>query len=205
MTSTPDSDDLDSSESEIEAMLIQLKDFSELMIDLAYSALIYNNTEIAEDVLELEDFIDQLHFQYQTAVLNQECTSDPDFNKARIGLLRIGTATEEIADAAEQIARNIIAGITTHPLLQMVIDEAEETITRVSISESSVLIQKPLGELGLENNIGMWIIAVKRGNDWVYNPNDQFQLKTSDIVITRGYKDGRHPLEELADGTRTDI
>jgi uncharacterized protein with PhoU and TrkA domain len=186
-------------------MLIQLKDFSELMIDLAYSALIYNNTEIAEDVLELEDYIDQLHFQYQNVVLTQECPPDPKFMKARIGLLRIATATEEIADAAEQIARNIIAGITTHPLLQMVIDEAEETITRVRISENSVLIQSPLGKLGLENNIGMWIIAVKRGIDWVYNPSDDFQLKTNDIVITRGYKDGREPLEQLADGTRTEI
>ena len=34
MTSTPDSDDQDSSQTQIEAMLIQLKDLSELMIDL---------------------------------------------------------------------------------------------------------------------------------------------------------------------------
>ena len=205
MDNTTNDVNQDTSKSRLESMLIQLKDFSELMVDLAYSALIYNNTEIAEDVLELEDYIDQLHFQYQTAILNQECSPDPEDTKERIGLLRIATATEEIADAAEQIARNILAGITTHPLLQMVIEEAEETIIRVRVTSKSILISKAIGELGLENNIGMWIIAVKRGIDWIYNPSDQFQLKAEDIVIARGYKEGRLPLEKLANGTRTDI
>ncbi|MHA1713317.1 MAG: potassium channel family protein [Candidatus Ranarchaeia archaeon] len=189
----------------VEQLFIQLKDLSEMMINLAYSALIYNNTDIAEDVLELEDYIDQLHFRFQQTVLKQEYPNKPKYVNARIGLLRLATATEEIADAAEQIARNIIAGITTHPVLQMVVEEAEETIARVCISPESVLTTKTLGELGLENNIGMWIIAVKHGIDWIYNPDDEFRLQANDIVIARGYKEGRKPLEELASGSRTSI
>ena len=132
----------------IERLFVQLKDLSEMMIDLAYSALIYNNMEIAEDVLELEDYIDQLYFKFQQAVLKQQYPPEPEFVNARIGLLRLATANEEIADAAEQIARNILAGITTHPVLQMVVEEAEETILRAEIHPESVLITKTLGELG---------------------------------------------------------
>ena len=34
--------------SKIASMLMELKDTSEMMIDLAYSSLLYDNTEIAE-------------------------------------------------------------------------------------------------------------------------------------------------------------
>ena len=63
----------------IERLFVQLKDLSEMMIDLAYSALIYNNMEIAEDVLELEDYIDQLYFKFQQAVLKQQYPPEPVF------------------------------------------------------------------------------------------------------------------------------
>ncbi len=35
---------------ELDLMLLELKDTSELMIDLAYSSLLYNNRDIAEEV-----------------------------------------------------------------------------------------------------------------------------------------------------------
>ena len=41
--------------SKIASMLMELKDTSEMMIDLAYSSLLYDNTEIAEEVIALSD------------------------------------------------------------------------------------------------------------------------------------------------------
>lgn len=40
--------------------LIMMKDISELMIDLAYSAALFNNRELAEEVTELEEKMDSL-------------------------------------------------------------------------------------------------------------------------------------------------
>jgi uncharacterized protein with PhoU and TrkA domain len=37
----------------VRATLIQMKDISELMIDLAYSAALFHNKELAEEVMEL--------------------------------------------------------------------------------------------------------------------------------------------------------
>ena len=44
----------------IETMLLELKDTSEFMVDLAYSSLLYNNSEIAEEVIFLEGRMDEL-------------------------------------------------------------------------------------------------------------------------------------------------
>jgi uncharacterized protein with PhoU and TrkA domain len=51
-------------------MLLELKDTSEFMIDLAYSSLIYNNKEIAEEVEELERKMDVLSEDIQEAIVN---------------------------------------------------------------------------------------------------------------------------------------
>ena len=41
-------------------LLLEMKNLSELMIDLAYSAALFNDKELAEDVIELESRIDTL-------------------------------------------------------------------------------------------------------------------------------------------------
>ena len=54
----------------IESMLLELKDTSEFMIDLAYSSLLYNNSEIAEEVEFLEKKMDELSADIQEAIVN---------------------------------------------------------------------------------------------------------------------------------------
>ena len=38
-------------------LLIEMKDTSELMVDLAYSAMVYDDEDIAEEVIRLEEKI----------------------------------------------------------------------------------------------------------------------------------------------------
>ena len=47
---------------EIVTRFVELKNTSELMIDLAYSAALFNDKELAEDVIELESRIDTLAY-----------------------------------------------------------------------------------------------------------------------------------------------
>ncbi len=44
-------------------LLTEMKDTSELMVDLAYSAMVYDDEDIAEEVLNLEDKMDTNHPQ----------------------------------------------------------------------------------------------------------------------------------------------
>ena len=39
----------------VKDILIEMKDMSELMVDLAYSAVLFNNKDAAEEVLTLEN------------------------------------------------------------------------------------------------------------------------------------------------------
>ncbi|HID91462.1 TPA: hypothetical protein EYP44_05840 [Candidatus Bathyarchaeota archaeon] len=182
----------------IKTKLKDLKDTSELMIDLAYSALIFNSKEIAEEVRRLEEYVDRLHTTFELMVLSMQRL--PEEADETLSLIRLSIAAEEIADAAAQIAEIVLKGVEPHPILKVVMGEAEETVVRARVAKKSILAGKSLKDLDLPSNAGMWVIAIRRGRRWVYNPGGQTVIKPGDVLIARGYSEGREVLEGLAAG-----
>jgi len=186
------------SQEKLANMLAQLKDISEIMIDLSYSALIFGSEEIADRVMEMEETIDRIHIEFELAVLELGATRPA---KRLLGAIRLAMAAEQIADAATVMANIVKRGLKAHPVLQMAMQEAEETIVMAEIADDSVLGGKSLGDLGLEDDIGMRIIAVRREQEWNYNPKDSFVLAFGDLIIAKGYIEGREKLLSLAHPT----
>lgn len=183
----------------IEDMIRQLKNTCEFMIDLAYSALIFDDKDLAERVIDLEEYVDKLHTRFELEVLKIGIQRKED-EKNLLGLLRLGVATENLADAAAEIADIVLRGVEPHPILKMVMEEAEEMVMQATISENSTLNGKMIGEAKLEEKIGVKIIALKRQDKWFYNPPNDFVLKAGDIIIARGFIEGKNALKKLAAG-----
>lgn len=183
------------SQERLVVMLAQLKDMSEMMIDLAYSALLCESEEIADYVLEMEEKMDKLHMEFELAVLELRETRP---TKGLLGLIRLALSAEELADAAGITASIVKKGLRAHPVVRMAMERAEETIVATEVDEDAVLDGMSLGEAGLEDDIGMRVIAVRRGDDWVYNPLDSFVLVQGDLVIARGFSEGRERFLTLA-------
>lgn len=183
---------------EIEKMLVEMKNTSEFMLDLAYSAFLFNNKEIAEEVMELEELFDKFHVNFELKVLGAD---DEVINpEAKLALIRIGLAAENIADAAAEIADAVIRGVEPHPILKMVIEETDETIVKTCVGAESELEGKTIGEVAIDDRLGMKIIAIKRGDEWIYSPPDSHILRRGDIIIAKGYKQGKDLLLEIAKG-----
>ncbi len=178
------------------AMLTQLKDISEFTVDLAYSSLLCGSEEIADYVIGMEEKMDRLHTEFETAVLE---IRDALPAKGLLGLIRLSLAAEELVDAAKMMAEIVKLGARTHPVIRMAFEKAEETIVLGRVSEVSPLAGKSLGELGLEDDIGMRVIAVERCETWTYNPPDAFILAVGDTIIARGYSEGREKLLKLVE------
>ena len=178
----------------IEDLLVELKNTSEMMVDLAYSSLMYESKDIAARVIEMEEEMDKLHREFELSVLEsgKERTS-----KEKLALIRIGLATERIADAATLVADIASRGPKTHSIFKIAIEESEKTILCTTIAKNSIMTDKSLGELGLEDDIGIKIIAIFRNVKWIYNPSDSFKLNAGDEIIARGYSRGRAKLLSL--------
>lgn len=175
--------------------LVELKDTSELMMDLAYSALLLNSRELAEEVQMLEERVDRLHTEFELLVLSSRVK--PEEAKGILGLIRMGVVTERIADAASEIAEVVLRGVEPHPVLKMAIEEAEETIERVTVSEQSSLVGKTLKEASIPEKTGMWVIVLRRGERWV-RPHPWSVIKAGDVIIASGYAEGEEDLIRLA-------
>jgi uncharacterized protein with PhoU and TrkA domain len=179
--------------------LVILKDTSELMIDLAYSSLFLNSRALAEEVAALENYMDNLHTDFERLVLSSGFT--PTESKDFIGLIRIGVVTEKIADAAMEIADVVLRGLEPHPILKLVIEEAEETVTKVTVSENSSLIGKTIQEAQIQDETGMWILVIRRGNWWL-RPRPDTVIYSGDVLIAAGYAEGEEDFESIALGKK---
>lgn len=179
---------------------MELKDTSELMMDLAYSSLLLNSRELAEEVQRLEEYMDKLHTDFELLALTS------DFKKEEaagfLGLIRLGVATEKIADAAAEMAEVVLRGIEPHPVLKLTIKEAEETVTQACITEESPLIDKTLKEARVHEETGMWVLAIKRGEKTL-RPKGDSKIQLGDILIASGYAEGVADLKRLGSPEQT--
>ena len=177
--------------------LVELKDTSEMMIDLAYSAVLLNSRHLAEEVRLLEDRVDRLHTEFELLVLSSRGESEDE--RGLLGLIRMGVVTERIADAAAEIAEVVLRGGEPHPILSMVIQDAEETVERAVVGEGSSVAGKTLKESRVPEETGMWVLVIRRGDRWM-RPRPETVLEPGDVVIASGYAEGEEDFKKLVGG-----
>ena len=177
--------------------LIQMKDISELMIDLAYSAALFHNKELAEEVMELETKVDDLvYLLYMNLML---AARDRDDAEKLSGVAKVGSLTNAISDAAADIASLVLHGIEVHPAVREAFQRAEEHLARVKVEEDSFLAGKTIDDLDLASEVGVDIIAIRRGLIWHINPDKEI-IMPEDILVARGTSDGLESLTKAAKG-----
>lgn len=142
----------------------------------------------------MEDRLDDL-----CDIMTKEILSMQGDVNRRADLIQIAFATEQIADAAWEMAMVQLSGFQTHPIIKNIVNEADEIVARVVISETSPLSGKTLEELALDDNYGLYVLSVKREGFWLHRPLGELRLKSRDILIVDGYKEGLAELREVND------
>ncbi len=96
----------------VKELLVELKDASELMVDLAYAAVFFNEEKLAREVGRLEDRMGaQLR---KLRIMAMLAARSPEDAEGMAGVLWIADAIEQIGDAASDIAR-VVAARLGHP------------------------------------------------------------------------------------------
>ena len=184
----------------VRELLLEMKNLSELMIDLAYSAALFNDKELAEEVLELEKRVDTL--AYLLDMVTMVAARDAEDAEALVGVSTVASATDKISDAAADIAAIVTQNIGVHPIVSEIFERLLKRLIKVKVNETSALVGKRISELKLAPRMGINIIAIFRNKDWKINPEENEQISAEDVLIARGTPSGLKEFKELCEGRK---
>ncbi|MDR0309462.1 MAG: potassium transporter TrkA [Candidatus Methanoplasma sp.] len=191
---------LDHIEMTVRELLTEMKDTSEVIVDLAYAALMYNSEDMAEKVNELEKKIDNLNFAIRFKVLLSSRTREDA--KQLSGLLQVASAANKISDAAADMVDLLNLPLERRPFVSAMLHESDEKIRATRIGPQSSMAGYTIGKLGIEACTGCRIIALKSRQGWIYDPEDEVKIRAGDDIIVRGTEDGYNQLTEYAAGRK---
>jgi uncharacterized protein with PhoU and TrkA domain len=183
----------------VRELLVEMKNLSELMIDLAYSAALFNDKELAEDVLALESHIDTLGYLLDIEIMVAS-RGDPKDAEALVGVSTVAAATDKISDAAADIAAIVTRNIGVHPIVGSIFEKVEERLMKATVKEGSIIIGRQIVKLDLAARMGIDVIAIRRNKDWIINPKPNEKILINDVLISRGAPLGTKEFKDLAEG-----
>lgn len=178
-------------------MLAEAKDSSEIMVDLAYAAVYFNDPGMATEVGELEarmnDLVQDMRAVCVLAVRR------PAEAEGMASVLQVISAIEAIANAAVDISRIVTHRVGIPPQLISDLSNADEVSHRVWIREGSHMAHRPLKDLEIPVQCGMRVVAIRRDRSWMIEEVDgDLILLPGDVLFLRGSPAGISRLHELA-------
>src|SRR5437868_4991678 len=180
----------------LKTMLSEAKDTSELMIDLAYAALYFEDPDMAEEVMELEEHLsDLVHEMRAVCVLAARSPRDAD---AMASVLQVVGAIERLGNAAVDISRIVTHRLGIPRALVADLSAAEEISHRVRIREDSQMAHRPLSDLELPIEIGMSVVAIRREHDWITDVDGDEVLLPGDVLFLQGTAAGIPEVRRLS-------
>ncbi|RLF53775.1 MAG: potassium transporter TrkA [Thermoplasmata archaeon] len=184
----------------IREALVEMKSLSEKIIDLAYAAIIFDSDDLANEVENIEEKLDRLLYRVRLTALM--AGRDPQLAEQLLGILQVASAAEQIGDAAVSISRLLSTNVEYRPFIPFILKGGDEIIRALMVDESSDLVNRSIGDLEVEGETGARIIAIKRGNRWIFNVSDDTVIKPGDTLIVRGVEGGVEDLEAYCKGER---
>jgi uncharacterized protein with PhoU and TrkA domain len=182
----------------VRELLLEMKNLSELMIDLAYSAALFNDKPLAEDVMELEERVDTLAYLLDMEIM--VAARDAKDAEALVGVSTVAAAADKVSDAAADIAGIVTHNIGVHPIVSDIFEKVEKHLSKATVKGGSFIAGKQIGKLGFSSRLGIDVIAIRRNKDWIIDPKDSERLIPGDVLITRGAPHAVKDFQDLAEG-----
>jgi len=180
----------------VKGLLVELKDASELMVDLAYAAVFFNDDKIADEVIRLDGRSGDLLRRLRTVAML--AARSPEDAEGMAGVLWIADAIQRICAAASDVARVVAARLGIPDALRPDLRHADEMTARVRVRDDAPASGQTLVELSLPTETGMWVIAIRSDLRWEFDPGPNDTIDPGDVLLIRGPEEGVNLVRKLA-------
>jgi uncharacterized protein with PhoU and TrkA domain len=188
----------------LKEILILLRKYSQLIVDLGYAAVLEDNLELAQEAFRVKAEIKELDFQLRkealmVARLSRSAKEDiPQI----ANILQIGVAVKEISDGIDDLIEIAIRSVGVHPIIKIAYSRKDIRITRYEVGEESKLDGKKLEEIKMDADAGFRIIAVRRENEWTLDPPGGKKVQSGDVIIIEGRDTAVRKMQEYVKGKK---
>ncbi|MFW6000064.1 MAG: potassium channel family protein, partial [Halorubrum sp.] len=172
----------------VKDLLVEMKDTSELLIDLSYSAILHGSPTVAHEVVELEHRMDVLQMRARMSLML--AARNPNEAETLAPVLGVIAAADKIADAAGDIAKIVTEEIGLPDAMRGALSAGVETLVRGTVAADSAYAGRTLDDIDLESVTGVRVIAIRRDEDWILNPGPTTRLTAGDVTLLRGPEGG---------------
>ena len=164
----------------IKENLLRMKDTTELMLDLAYSAVFLKDRQIAARVREMNKEITLLEDSTMMMLFR---IKEPE--EERLFIIDLTDSIKDVANAAMHIAE-LAESKVAHPIVKDILSESSRMVIAAKISHKSIYANKTIGESKIRTTTRAFIIGIKRDGNWLFDIDKNTKLLPNDEVIAVG-------------------
>jgi len=149
-------------------------------------------------VSNLEVEVDALQSRFEAWTLRAaKAAADPVSLR---GLIHLGVATEEISDAAVELAEGVLRDLSVHPVVEMAVRESDEIITRTPVEAGSDLAGTRVEDGVPATDVSTSVLAIRRPEaGWLVGPDLDTTVRVGDVIISKGTRTSASEFASLAD------
>lgn len=187
----------------VKEVLIDMKNLCGLIIDLAYASLVFNDTDLAEEVLEFERDIDSLLYELWASA--SIAVRDLEDAEALAGIMKLAMSIDNISNSAADIVQVIRLKFGLPQPLKDALSKIEPQYRRLIVNKNSPIIGMKLMDLNLDVWFGIYVLAIRRGSKVIIDPEDSEVICENDILIVKGPLDGLNAFSKVTSGEVRDL
>lgn len=188
----------------LKEILVLLRDFSQLLVQLGYAAVMEDSIELAKEALRLKSHIRDLDYELRKEALTVARLSK--FSKGDIpqiaNILQIGVAIKEMSDGVDDLIDIAIRDVGVHPVIHLAFTRKEMRTLRFEVEPNSKLDGQELQKMDIDSTSGCRAIAVRRKTEWFLDPRPSMKIKEGDVLIVEGRNESMNKVRDCVAGKK---
>jgi uncharacterized protein with PhoU and TrkA domain len=165
----------------IKENILRMKDMSEMLVDLAYSAVFLHDAKISKEVQDVYAKLELLEEDIYKALFKIRDSSDEE----RLYIMEITDHIKGIANNANEIAK--LATTKIQPsIIKDIFSDSEKRVIVEKVIKTSNFVKKTIGELKIRTFTRGTIIGLRRRDNWIFNIDKDTIIEEGDEIVVVG-------------------
>jgi uncharacterized protein with PhoU and TrkA domain len=188
----------------VKEILVKMRCLSQLMVDLGFAAIMEDDVELAHEAAKIKRELRELSYRLRIeALMVSRLSRNSEQEIPQIAnLLQIGVAAKEISDGIDDLIEIVIRDVGVHPVINLAYRREIRTM-KLTVEEHSMLDGKRLREVEIDDTTGFVVIAIRRGEEWMTEPDGNTRVAANDVLIVKGKDVSIRKMQQYVKGKET--